>query len=345
MRSWKELAVIGGTLLLSSGLIVGCGSDDSGSGDASASASDTALVLYSGRSEELVGPLIERVGGTVPVKATYDRKAAQILEEGDRSPADLFFAQDAGELGALAEAGLLAPLPEDIKNAVLEPYRSETGGWVPTSARSRVLIYNPNNIGESELPEGIDGLLAQRFRGQVGYAPTNASFKSFVTALRLVRGEDGARDWLTKFLANDPKKFDGNGAIVEAVNSGSLATGLTNHYYWVQEINEKGAAAVPSKLHFFSNGDPGALVNVAGIGVLKSSKKQEQAFEFARQLLTPETQEFFATEVGEYPVIEGVQLNVAGIPPLSELQPPKINLDDLSDVQGTEKLLTEVGAI
>lgn len=104
MRSWKELAVIGGTLLLSSGLIVGCGSDDSGSGDASASASDTALVLYSGRSEELVGPLIERVGGTVPVKATYDRKAAQILEEGDRSPADLFFAQDAGELGALAEA-------------------------------------------------------------------------------------------------------------------------------------------------------------------------------------------------------------------------------------------------
>lgn len=98
-------------------------------------------------------------------------------------------------------------------------------------------------------------------------------------------------------------------------------------------------------MHFFSNGDPGALVNVAGIGVLKSSKKQEQAFEFARQLLTPETQEFFATEVGEYPVIEGVQLNVAGIPPLSELQPPKINLDDLSDVQGTEKLLTEVGAI
>ena len=110
-------------------------------------------------------------------------------------------------------------------------------------------------------------------------------------------------------------------------------------------VGRPGRGLVPSKLHFFSNGDPGALVNVAGIGVLKSSKKQEQAFEFARQLLTPETQEFFATEVGEYPVIEGVQLNVAGIPPLSELQPPKINLDDLSDVQGTEKLLTEVGAI
>ena len=345
MRSWKQFAAIGGTLLLSAGLIVGCSSSDTESGSTSASATDTALVLYSGRSEKLVGPLVERIGGTVAVRPSYDKKAAQVLEEGNRSPADLFFAQDAGELGALAEAGLLAPLPDDIKNAVLEPYRSETGGWVPTSARSRVLIYNPNNIGEADLPDGIDGLLDPRFRGQVGYAPTNASFKSFVTALRLVRGDDGARDWLTKFLANEPKKFDGNGAIVEAVNSGTLATGLTNHYYWVQEVNEKGAAAVPSKLHFFTNGDPGALVNVAGIGVLKSSKNQEKAFEFTRQLLTPQTQEFFATEVGEYPVIAGVQLNVAGIPPLSQLQPPNINLDDLSDVQGTEKLLTEVGAI
>ena len=102
----------------------------------------------------------------------------------------------------------------------------------------------------------------------------------------MVRGEDGARDWLTKFLANDPKKFDGNGAILEAVNDGSLGAGLLNHYYWVQAVAEEGIGKVPSRLHFFGDGDPGALVNVAGVAVLKSSDDKEEAFDFVRQLLT-----------------------------------------------------------
>ncbi|OCW86933.1 iron ABC transporter substrate-binding protein [Nocardia farcinica] len=338
---------MGGVAVVAAGLLAACGDSESDSAGTSATAGDGAssLVLYSGRSENLVGPLIEQVSDVVAVEPSYDKKAAQILEEGDRSPADVFFAQDAGELGALAEAGLLEPLPADIGASVAEPYRSESGAWVPTSARSRVLIYNPDELAADQLPAGIDDLLDPRFRGQVGYAPTNASFKSFVTGLRLVRGEDGARDWLTKFLANDPQKFDGNGPLIEAVGAGSLAAGLTNHYYWVQEVQEKGADNVTTRLHFFGDQDPGALVNVAGIGVLASSDNKEQAFELVRQLVTPETQEFFATEVGEYPVVDGVALDVAGIPPLDQLDPPVVDLDKLADVQGTEKLLTEVGAV
>lgn len=333
---------MGGVALVAAGLLVACGDSDSTS---TSSDDNASLVMYSGRSENLVGPLIEQVSDVVAVEPSYDKKAAQILEEGDRSPADVFFAQDAGELGALSEAGLLAPLPEDITASIAEPYRSESGAWVPTSARSRVLIYNPDNLAPEQLPAGIDDLPDPRFRGQVGYAPTNASFKSFVTGLRLVRGEDGARDWLTRFLANDPQKFDGNGPIIEAVGAGTLAAGLTNHYYWVQEVQEKGADNVAARLHFFGDRDPGALVNVAGIGVLASSDNQEEAFELVRQMVTPQTQEFFATEVGEYPVVDGVALNVAGIPPLDQLNPPAVDLDKLADVQGTEKLLTEVGAV
>ncbi|GAA1482340.1 iron ABC transporter substrate-binding protein [Gordonia sinesedis] len=344
MNIRRRAGVLACAALLAVG-VVACGSDNSDTGGGEASGDNGPVVLYSGRSESLVGPLVQRISDTVAVQPAYDKKAAQILEEGDRSPADVFFAQDAGELGALAQAGLLAPMPDDIVNKVSEQYRSASGAWVSTSARSRVLIYDPARLPADQLPAGIGDLLDPRFRGQVGYAPTNASFKSFVTGLRLERGEDGARDWLTKFLANEPRKFDGNGPIVEAVGSGSLTAGLTNHYYWVQEVQEKGEANVSSRLHFFGDKDPGGLVNVAGVGVLKSSDNQEQSFEFVRQLLTPQTQEFFATQVGEYPVADGVRLNVPGVPQLDQLDPPDIDLDKLSDVEGTEKLLTEVGAI
>lgn len=338
-RRWvRRVVATAGAAIMAAGLLAACTGSDS-------SNDDEALVLYSGRSESLVGPLVERIDATVPVTAAYDKKAAQILEEGDGSPADLFFAQDAGELGALAEAGLLEPLPADIAENVPEAYRSETGTWVSTSARSRVLIFDPAQVDPATLPAGIDGLLAPEMRGKVGYAPTNASFKSFVTALRLTRGDDGARAWLTAFLANDPKSFEGNGPIVEGVNTGQLAAGLTNHYYWVQEVQEKGIENVPGRLHFFSDGDPGALVNVGAIGVLKTASDKEQAFEFVRQLLTPETQTYFATEVGEYPVVGNEPLPVEGLPTLEQLSPPQIALDELADVVGTDELLREVGAV
>lgn len=343
MRKSSRIVAATAALIMFGGMVTACSNDDS----AESTTDDNAtLTLYSGRSEALVGALVEQIGESVAVTPAYDKKAAQILEEGENSPADLFFAQDAGELGALAQAGLLEPLPTDIVEMIPEEYSSEAGNWAATSARSRVLIYNPEQVAADELPAGIDGLLDPRFRGQVGFAPTNASFKSFVTALRLVRGEEGAKEWMTAFMANEPQAFEGNGPLVNAVNEGTVAAGLTNHYYWVQDVAEQGLENVPSRLHFFEDGDAGALVNVAGIAVLKSSPNKEQAFEFVRALLTPQTQEFFTTEVGEYPIVGEFPLPVADVPPLlTDLDPPTLDLDDLADVSGTEKLLTEVGAV
>ncbi|GAA1002910.1 iron ABC transporter substrate-binding protein [Nocardiopsis tropica] len=346
MGGFRRWAALGGAAVLAVGTLTACGSGsspDPGASTASAAAGP-AITLYSGRSKELVGPLIEQIKGTVAVNVAYDKKANQILEEGDRSPADVYFGQDAGELGALAKAGLLEPLPSDITDKIPAQYRSGDGTWAATSARSRVLVYNPAQVADADLPSGIDGLLDPKFKGKVGYAPTNASFKSFVTALRVLRGEDGAKAWLQGFLANEPKKFEGNGKILDAVNSGTVASGLINHYYWAQAVKEKGQAAVPSKLKFFDN-DPGGLVNLAGAAVLKSSTNKPQAIEFVRQLLTNSSQEYFATKTGEYPVVAGVPFSVPGLPPLADLKPPKIDYAQLSDTQGTEKLLTEVGAL
>ncbi|WP_448222886.1 extracellular solute-binding protein [Gordonia iterans] len=336
MKRSRRLLAVGAAAVMAVSMLVACGSDDDGDG---------AVTMYSGRSEDLVGPLVTRLDSNgITLNVSYDRKATQILEEGDATPADVFFAQDAGELGRLSQAGLLETLPSDITEVADAKYRPSDNGWAPVTARSRVLAFNPDNIAADELPDGIDGLLDPKFRGQIGYAPTNASFKSFVTALRVMRGEDGARDWLTKFLANEPKTFEKNGQILDAVNEGSVATGLINHYYWAAAVMEKGEENVPARLHFFKN-DPGALVNVAGIGVLKSASDKEAAFDVVRALLNDDSQRYFAEETGEYPIAVDVPLNVPGLPRLSELSPPDIDLDDLADLDGTEQLLTQVGAL
>lgn len=336
MKLATRLTAAGAALLMAVGGLTACGTSGS---------DDGTVIMYSGRSAELVGPLVTRwdSDGT-KIDVSYDRKASQILEEGSASPADVFFAQDAGELGRLADAGLLEPLPNDITEVIDQRYRNDSG-WAAVTARSRVLAYNPNEVDGADLPAGIDGLLDPKYRGQIGFAPTNASFKSFVTGLRVLRGDDGARDWLTRFLANDPQKFEKNGQILDAVNDGTISLGLINHYYWAAAVQEKGEENVTSRLHFFSGGDPGALVNVSGAAVLKSATDKDAAFEVIRKLLNDDSQRYFAEDTGEYPIVTDVQVNVPGLPRLSELSPPAIDLDDLADLDGTERLLTQVGAL
>lgn len=322
---------------------------DAPAAGASADTGDTGdtLVVYSGRNEELVGPLLADLEAAVdlPVEVRYADTAslaAQLVEEGDASPADLFFGQDAGALGVLAGEGLLATLPEDVLGLVGPEYRATDDTWVGTSARSRVLVHNTEQVPEAELPSGVDELLGERYRGQVGYAPTNASWYSFVTALRVNRGEDRAREWLEAFAANEPVAFEGNGAIVDAVNAGDVSFGLVNHYYYYAKGLEEGFDGLTVANHYFDAGDEGALVNVAGGGVLASGDNPAAAAAALRYLLSEPAQQYFADETGEYPVVEGVTSTI-GVPPLSDLDGLDIDLAQLSSLEQTQQLLAEVG--
>ena len=253
-------------------------SDDTGTAtgdDTEAAPAGETVTIYSGRNENLVGPLLDRIeeatGTTVEVRYGDSAElAAQLLEEGERTSADLFFSQDAGALGALANADLLAPLGDDITGSVLDGYADANGFWVATSARARVIAYNTELAPEAEQMTSIDDVLDPAYRGQVGIAPTNASFQSFVTALRIDRGEDAARDWLTRLQDNDVQIYERNGAILDAVDSGEISLGLINHYYWYEKADEVGAANLTAKVHFLGTDDPGALINVAGVGILAS---------------------------------------------------------------------------
>ncbi len=306
------------------------------------------LTVYSGRNENLIGPLIPRFEAATGVDAEVrygdtGELAATILDEGNNTPASLFFSQDAGALGALAKEGRLAPLPQEILDRVEPRFRSPDGVWIGTSARARVAVYNTEMITEEDLPTSVLEFTDPKWRGKLGWAPTNGSFQAFVTALRVLEGEDAAREWLEGVKANEPKTFDGNGPIVRAVAAGEFPVGLVNHYY-LYEIQERDKKTYPLANHFFAEGDPGSLINVAGVGVLEDADNPEQALAMVDFLLKSEAQEYFAEETFEYPVIPGVEL-AEGLTPLEDLPSPEIDLSDLNDLQGTLALLAEVGII
>lgn len=313
---------------------------------------DTAtkpLVVYSGRNENLVGPLIEQykqaTGQDVQVRyGDTAEMAATILEEGANSPADVFYGQDAGALGALAREGRLTALPADILNRVDSRFRSEQGQWVGSSGRARVLVYNSDEVSEADLPADIWELTEEQWRGKIGWAPTNGSFQAFVTALRHLEGEARASEWLTAMIANDVKVYPNNDSIVAAVGSGELQAGLVNHYYLLQFKAEKGQD-FPAQNYFFPAGGAGNLVNVAGAGVVNTSDNKAAAKQFVAFLLSDEAQNYFASTTDEYPLAgTDIPLNPA-VKPLSEINTPELDLSNLDDLQGTLALLQEVGAL
>jgi len=326
------------SLLIASAALAGC----------SLIGAQPSLTVYSGRTEELVGPIIERFESEtgINVEVRYGdtaELASTILEEGANSPADVFFAQDAGALGAVSAASLFAPLPAQLLERVPEHFRSTDGEWVGISGRARVVAYDKHEMSDADLPESIFDFTDPSWKGRLGWAPTNGSFQAFVTAMRVLEGEDATREWLEGIVANEPRVFDGNIPIVQAIADGEIDAGFVNHYYLLRFIAEQGDT-FPVGNHFMAGDDPGALVNAAGAGILASTDSQENAQRFIDFLLNDESQHYFAEDTFEYPLVTGIA-PPANTPALDEIDAPSIDLSNLSDLQGTLRLLNETGVL
>ena len=304
-----------------------------------------SLVIYSGRSESLVAPIIEqfRRASGVDVRVKYggtSEIAATIQEEGGNSPADVFWAQDPGALGALAP--LFAPLPEDAIAAVPEWARHSDGLWVGISGRARVIVYN-SDLPEYDLPRSLEDLTNPKWKGRIGWPPTNASFRVMITAMRQMWGEDKTREWIEGMLANDVKVFPKNTPIVAAAGAGEVDVGLVNHYYLHRFIAAEGDDFGARNL-YLNDGGPGSLIMVSGAGVLNTAANSENAVKFVRFLLSTVAQQYFAASTFEYPLVDGVKTHHL-LPPLSELTTPDIDFALLDDLEGSEALLRETGVI
>ncbi|MCK9495883.1 MAG: iron ABC transporter substrate-binding protein [Dehalococcoidia bacterium] len=307
-----------------------------------------SLTVYSGRSESLIAPILEQFEAAtgVSVEARYGstaEMAAALLEEGSNSPADVFIAQDPGGLAAVELAGLFAELPADVLDQVDASWRSSQDGWVGLSGRARVLVYNTDLMTEADLPSSVHDLTDEAWKGLVGWAPTNGSFQAFLTAMRVAEGEDAARDWLEAMIANDVAAYGNNRAIVEAVADDEIRVGLVNHYYLHAFKADQGEDFPAGNFHF-PDGDIGALVSVAGAGVLNTAQNPDAAIALLNFLLSEDGQRYFADATYEYPVVEGIEPS-GDVVPLADIQAPDVDINDLEDLEGTLNLLREVGAL
>ena len=313
-----------------------------------AEAAGPELIVYSGRSKAMVQGLFDRFKAETGITVTprYGDTTAlanTVLEEGDSSPADVFFAQDAGALGALRTASRLAPLPEALVAAVDSRFRASDATWVGTSGRARVVAYNTEKVKPEDLPTTLEGFTDPKWKGRIGWPPSNASFQAFVSALRLVRGPEATAAWLKGILANEPKTYPKNGPAVQAVASGEIDVAFVNHYYLFTTRKEAAGKPFPVA-NFHPPGDLGGLMNVAGVGVLKTSKKAELAQKFVAFLLSEGAQKVFAQDNFEYPLAAGVAV-ADGVTPLAELNLPQIELGSLSEVEATVTLLRDTGVL
>ena len=313
-----------------------------------AAESDGKVVVYAGRDEALIAPLIEQftdeTGIEVDVRfGSTPELSALLLEEGEQTPANVFLSQDAGALGALSNAGLLATLPADITAAVPGEFTSTDDTWVGVTGRARVIAYDSEKYSEADIPDSVLELSSPKWSGLVGFPPGNASFQSFVTALRVLEGEEVAEQWVADIAQNSPVLTEKNGATLDLVNSGQLDLALINHYYWYERATELGEENMRAQLKFLP-GDAGGIVNVTGAGILKNSGKDADALAFVKFLLSESAQEYFATATFEYPLVEGVA-SPKGLPALSELANTQLDLADLASLAETQALLAKYGLL
>ena len=306
------------------------------------------VVIYSGRTENLVKPILDRFSEEtgIDVEVRYGNTsdlALLIEEEGDQAPADVFLSQSPGAVGYLDQRGLLGTLDDGIVDLVPEQFHAGDGSWVGVSGRQRVLAFNPQIVPEEELPASVLDLTGEEWSGRIGIAPSNASFQDFVSAMRIELGDEATTEWLEGIAANDPVTFANNSAIVAAIGRGEIDVGLVNHYYVYQAMAED--PDFPGRNHNFAADDIGSLVIVTAASVLAGAEHTDEANELVEFLLSDEAQRYFSDETFEYPLANGVEpADVLPDVDLAAASDVDLDFDDLgADLETTREMIRDAG--
>jgi iron(III) transport system substrate-binding protein len=307
---------------------------------------DDRLYILSGRTKNLIGPLLDKFAeeSGIKIDVRYGDSADLALRtegEGDRTKADVFISQSPGAVGFLDSKDLLGTLPDDVIAKVPEGDAAADSSWVGLSGRVRTLVYNTDLIDPADLPDSVLDLADPQYDGQVAVAPTNGSFQDFVTVLRTHVGEEEAGDFLTALADGGAPTFENNTAIVEAVGRGEVPMGLVNHYYVF--VAKDQDPDLPVENHFFPEGDYGSTLLVTAASIIKGTDKSDEAEQFVEFLLSEEAQKYFAEQTFEYPLAAGAQPNPV-LPKFDELPITRVDLGELGGgLQATADLIEKSG--
>lgn len=313
-------------------IVAGCGTGaktgfDARSGEEMSDAKE--LVIYSGRKENLVQPVIEaferETGIKVVMKAASATELANlIMEEKSKPKADIYLSNDAGALEKLREDNALEPYTSEHLKVVPADLKAPDNTWHAVTVRSRVIMYNKNLVSEAELPKTLKELADPKWKGQIGMATgANESVIANVTALRMVEGDQATEKFLNDLKENGIKVYKGHGDVRMAVGRGEIKLGWVNHYYFHQQLDEKDYNQV-GVVYPDQHGD-GLTVNISGAAIVKNGQHLHNARRFMDFLLTPDIQKLFAEVNYELPVLPGVATR-EGVKPLAEVKRNPVQL-------------------
>lgn len=320
------------------------------------------LVIYSGRKESLVGPIIDQFSQAtgIEVSVKYGSSApiaALLMEEGDKTPADIFYAQDPGAIGSVES--MLQPISMDVltktvtaedgstsKEDVVPPWaKSPEALWTGITGRARVVVYNTAELSESDLPGSMQGFCDAKWKGRIGWAPSNSSFQTMITAMRQEWGEEKTKSWIECIRDNEAKVYPKNTPQVEAAAKDEIDIGFVNHYYLYKFVLDKAEGdQFAARNYHPRDGGPGAMIMVSAAGILKTSANTENAEKFISFMTSKVAQSYFANSTREYPLVSGVKTHPL-ITPYDDINNPNISLASLSDIAGSAQMLKDAGVL
>ncbi|UFS95696.1 iron ABC transporter substrate-binding protein [Nocardia huaxiensis] len=312
------------------------------------STDENEILVYNAQHESLTKEWADAFTKQTGIKVTLRQGGDtdlgnQLVAEGANSPADLFLTENSPAMALVENAGLFADVDANTLAQVPEQYRPSTGKWTGVAARSTVFVYNTGKLPADQLPKSLLDLQQPQWKGRWSAGVSGADFQAIVAALLELKGEDATRAWL-KGMKDNAIVSQNNVTTMKGVNAGQFDGGVIYHYYWYRDQAKTKENSGNTALHYFKNQDPGAFVSVSGGGVLKSSKKQENAQKFLNFIVSQQGQEVLRDGTSmEYPVAAGVAANPA-LPPLDTLGAPKVDPSKL-DAKKVTQLMTEAGLL
>ncbi|MDQ0278721.1 iron(III) transport system substrate-binding protein [Arthrobacter silviterrae] len=354
MKTWFNKTVLNRTALsaiagVSVLALAACGGSaaPAASNGASGSATD-AIVVYNAQHQELTQAWVDAFTKETGIKVTLrngddSELSNQIVQEGAKSPADVFLTENSPAMTQVENAGLFTGISAKIQSQVPAAYRPSTNKWTGIAARSTVFAYNTTKLTQAQLPKSIMDLADPAWKGRWAASPSGADFQAIVSAMLELKGEAATSAWL-KAMKADAKVYKGNSTAMKAVNAGEIDGAIIYHYYWFGDQAKTGENSKNVALEYFKNEDPGAFVSVSGGGVLASSKHQANAEKFLEFITGKAGQEILQTGTSfEYPVASEVAAN-SKLVPLKDLQAPKVDAAKLNSQKVTD-LMTAAGLL
>lgn len=309
-----------------------------------ASATDK-LVVYSGRAERLIKPVLDaftaKTGIQVELLSSGTTELVNRLKaEGDRTPADVLITNDAGSLELARAAGLLRPLAmREIEQAIPPQYRAADNSWIGLSGRFWVIVYNTTMVKPDQVKSLLD-LADPTWKDKIAIPNAGSEYlQAGVSVVRASVGDERAKKFLEGLRDNaGTQVYQKSSQIVEAVAKGQVALGIVNHYYVYRHLAAQPHAPIAVLMPDQQDGGMGAIMNVAGIGVIKHTARVESAKRLVEFLVAQAGQKLFAELDKEYPLhpdvkadpalIERTSFRAAMVPltKLAELREPTLTL-------------------